>query len=146
MLTKSEPVSFEELHVLMITQEELLKSSQENSKENSIMAMAANKGNLTHFNNSARGGFNNRGRGGFNGRGRSNNRGNFSSRGGSNQGHHQGIQGYIPQPFPQSNPTFPQSNPNFSNPNSNFSNHNPTAPPVKYVTNKVIRPLIATTA
>ena len=128
MLTKSEPVSFEELHVLMITQEELLKSSQENSKENSIMAMAANKGNLTHFNNSARGGFNNRGRGGFNGRGRSNNRGNFSSRGGSNQGHHQGIQGYIPQPFPQSNPTFPQSNPNFSNPNSNFSNHNPNRP------------------
>uniref|UniRef100_A0A2N9EGM1 Uncharacterized protein n=1 Tax=Fagus sylvatica TaxID=28930 RepID=A0A2N9EGM1_FAGSY len=44
MLTKSDPVSFEELHILMITQEELLKSSQENSKENSIMAMAANKG------------------------------------------------------------------------------------------------------
>uniref|UniRef100_A0A2N9EKA7 Reverse transcriptase Ty1/copia-type domain-containing protein n=1 Tax=Fagus sylvatica TaxID=28930 RepID=A0A2N9EKA7_FAGSY len=43
ILTKSEPVSFEELYVLMITQEELLKNSQENSKENSIMAMAANK-------------------------------------------------------------------------------------------------------
>ena len=60
MLTKSDPVSFEELHVLMITQEELLKSSQENSKENSIMAMAANKGtsNPMLFNNSAsRGGF-----------------------------------------------------------------------------------------
>uniref|UniRef100_A0A2N9J917 Reverse transcriptase Ty1/copia-type domain-containing protein n=1 Tax=Fagus sylvatica TaxID=28930 RepID=A0A2N9J917_FAGSY len=42
MLTKNEAVPFEELHVLMITQEELLKSSQANSKENSIMAMAAN--------------------------------------------------------------------------------------------------------
>ena len=70
MLTKSEPVSFEELHVLMITQEELLKSSQENSKENSIMAMAANKGtsNPMLFNNSAsRGGFPQRGRGSYNG-------------------------------------------------------------------------------
>ena len=105
MLTKSEPVSFEELHVLMITQEELLKSSQENSKENSIMAMTANKGptNPTHFNNSARGGFNNRGRGGFNGRGRGNNRGSFSSRGGYNQGPHQGNQGYN-----ASNGVFPQ--------------------------------------
>ena len=42
MLTKTESVPFEELHVLMITQEELLKSSQANSKENLIMAMAAN--------------------------------------------------------------------------------------------------------
>ncbi len=68
LLTKNEFVSFEELHILMVTQEELLKSSQENSKENSIMAMAANKGsfNLAQFNNSAqfanstpKGGFNN---------------------------------------------------------------------------------------
>uniref|UniRef100_A0A2N9F271 Reverse transcriptase Ty1/copia-type domain-containing protein n=1 Tax=Fagus sylvatica TaxID=28930 RepID=A0A2N9F271_FAGSY len=43
MLTKSESVPFEELHVLMIIQEELLKSSQENS----VMAMAANKGHTT---------------------------------------------------------------------------------------------------
>ena len=50
MLTKSEPVSFEELHVLMITQEELLKNSQKNSKENSIMAMAANKGSSSLLN------------------------------------------------------------------------------------------------
>uniref|UniRef100_A0A2N9F5W2 Retrovirus-related Pol polyprotein from transposon TNT 1-94-like beta-barrel domain-containing protein n=1 Tax=Fagus sylvatica TaxID=28930 RepID=A0A2N9F5W2_FAGSY len=95
MLTKSEPVSFEELHVLMITQEELLKSSQENSKENSIMAMVANKGpsNPTLFNNSAsRGGFHHRGRGNYNGYNASN-----------------GV-------FPQS---FTQSNPNFSNPNPN---------------------------
>ena len=93
MLTKSEPVSFEELHVLMITQEEFLKSSQENSKENSIMAMAANKGpsNLVQFNNSAsKGGFNNRGRGSFNSRGQGNNRGGFSSRSGYNQGNNQG--------------------------------------------------------
>jgi hypothetical protein len=72
MLTKSDPVSFEELHILMITQEELLKSSQENSKENSIMAMAANKGTSTSnpmlFNNpSSRGGFPHRGRGKYNG-------------------------------------------------------------------------------
>ena len=72
MFTKSEPVSFEELHVPMITQEELLKSSQENSKENLIMAVVANKGpsNPVQFNNSAsRGSFNNQGRGNFNNRG-----------------------------------------------------------------------------
>ena len=51
MLTKSESVPFKELHVLMVTQEEILKSSQENSKENSIMAMAANKG--SELNNNA---------------------------------------------------------------------------------------------
>jgi hypothetical protein len=48
MLTKNESVPFEELHVLMITQEELLKSSQANSKENSIMAMAANTPNTVN--------------------------------------------------------------------------------------------------
>uniref|UniRef100_A0A2N9IR24 Retrotransposon Copia-like N-terminal domain-containing protein n=1 Tax=Fagus sylvatica TaxID=28930 RepID=A0A2N9IR24_FAGSY len=87
MLTKNESVPFEELHVLMITQEELLKSSQANSKENSIMAMAANTApNTVQFNNStSRGGFNNRDRGSFHNRGRGNNRGGFSSRGGYNQ-------------------------------------------------------------
>jgi hypothetical protein len=110
MLTKSELVSFEELHVLMITQEELLKNSQENSKENSIMAMAANKGpsNPAQFNNSAsRGNFHNRGRGSWNSRGRGNNRGGFSSRGGYNQGNNQGYNvsnGVFPQSFSQSNP------------------------------------------
>ena len=57
MLTKSEYVPFEELHVLMITQKELLKSSQENSKENTIMAMAANRG--PQFNNNPNAQFNN---------------------------------------------------------------------------------------
>ena len=89
MLTKNESNPFEELHVLMITQEELLKSSQENSKENSIMAMAVNKGpSNSQFTNSApRGGFSNRGcgGGGFNNSGRGNNRGGFSPRGGYNQ-------------------------------------------------------------
>jgi uncharacterized membrane protein YgcG len=133
MLTKSDPVSFEELHVLMITQEELLKSPQENSKENSIMAMAAKKGTLTSnpmlFNNpSSRGGFPHRGRGNYNGRGRGGNRGGFS-RGGYNQGTNHGNQGYIsgyngsngvfPQSFTQPNPNFPQSNTNFSNTNPN---------------------------
>jgi hypothetical protein len=112
MLTKNESVPFEELHVLMITQEELLKSSQANSKENSIMAMAANTApNTVQFNNStSRGGFNNRDRGSFHNRGRGNNRGGFSSRGGYNQPNG----GYN-----QSPPNFPQSNPNFSNYNPN---------------------------
>uniref|UniRef100_A0A2N9G9M1 Retrotransposon Copia-like N-terminal domain-containing protein n=1 Tax=Fagus sylvatica TaxID=28930 RepID=A0A2N9G9M1_FAGSY len=43
MLTKNEPVCFEELHTLMKTEEDLLKSAVENSKEISHMAMAANK-------------------------------------------------------------------------------------------------------
>ncbi len=87
MLTKNESVPFEELHVLMITQEKLLKSSQANSKENSIMAMAANTApNTVQFNNStSRGGFNNRGHGYFHNQGRGNNRGGFASRGGYNQ-------------------------------------------------------------
>jgi hypothetical protein len=128
MLTKSEPVSFEELHVLMITQEELLKNSQENS----IMAMAANKGSSSpaQFNNSAyRGNFQNRGRGSWNSRGRSHNRGGFSSRGGYNPGINQVSNGF-PQSFSQSNPNFSPSNPNFSQSqsNPNFSNPNPNRP------------------
>ncbi|GMY07326.1 Retrovirus-related Pol polyprotein from transposon TNT 1-94 [Fagus crenata] len=133
MLTKSDPVSFEELHVLMITQEELLKSSQENSKENSIMAMAANKGTpssnpMLFHNPSSRGGFSHRGRGNYNGRGRGGNRGGFS-RGGYNQGSNHGNQGYtsgyngsnggFPQSYTQPNPNFPQSTTNFSNTNPN---------------------------
>ena len=122
MLTKSEYVPFEELHVLMVTQEEFLKSSEENSKENSIMAMAANKGpqfnNNTQFNNNAqfnnsnsKGGFNNRDRGGFNNCGRGNNKGGFSPRGGYNQNQ----VSYTPNTssYPQ------QLNPNFPNPNPN---------------------------
>uniref|UniRef100_A0A2N9IHB0 Reverse transcriptase Ty1/copia-type domain-containing protein n=1 Tax=Fagus sylvatica TaxID=28930 RepID=A0A2N9IHB0_FAGSY len=121
MLTKSESVPFEELHVLMLTQEELLKSSQENSKENTVMAMAANRGpqfnnnpNAQFNNNNAqnRGGFQNRGRGGFNNRGRGNNRGGFSPRGGYNP-NHQGTFSPNTSGFsPQSNPNFPQPNPN----------------------------------
>jgi hypothetical protein len=90
MLTKNESVSFEELHVLMISQEELLKSSQANSKENSIIAMAVN---TAPFNNSPRGGFHNRGKGHFNNRGRGNNRGGFS-RGGFTPGYNP--HGYSP--------------------------------------------------
>jgi hypothetical protein len=121
MLTKNESVPFEELHVLMITQEELLKSSQANSKENSIMAMAANTVN----NSASRGSFHNRGRGYFHNRGRGNNRGGVSWGGynQSNGGYHQPNGGYNQSPpnFPQSSPNFPQSNPN-------FSNHNPNRP------------------
>ena len=121
MLTKSESVPFEELHVLMLTQEELLKSSQENSKENTVMAMAANRGpqfnnnpNAQFNNNNAqnKGGFQNRGRGGFNNRGRGNNRGGFSPRGGYNP-NHQGILSSNTSGFsPHLNPNFPQPNPN----------------------------------
>ena len=49
MLTKNEPIHFEELHTLMKT-EDLLKSAVENSKEISHMAMAANKGSSNNFN------------------------------------------------------------------------------------------------
>jgi hypothetical protein len=126
MLTKNESVSFEELHVLMITQEDLLKNSQANSKENFVMAMAAN---TAPFNN--QGGFNNRGRGHFNNRGRGNNRGGFS-RGSYNQGYnHQGYTqsngGYNQSngTISQSSPNFTQSPPNFPQTNPNFSNHSP---------------------
>ena len=44
MLTKNEPVLFEELHTLMKTEEDLLKSSMDNTKEISLMAMAATTG------------------------------------------------------------------------------------------------------
>uniref|UniRef100_A0A2N9ID50 non-specific serine/threonine protein kinase n=1 Tax=Fagus sylvatica TaxID=28930 RepID=A0A2N9ID50_FAGSY len=41
MLTKNEPVLFKELHILIKTEEDLLKSSMDNTKEISHMAMAA---------------------------------------------------------------------------------------------------------
>uniref|UniRef100_A0A2N9J9G3 Uncharacterized protein n=1 Tax=Fagus sylvatica TaxID=28930 RepID=A0A2N9J9G3_FAGSY len=43
MLTKNEAVKFEELHTLMKTEEDLLKSAVDNSKEIAHMAMAASK-------------------------------------------------------------------------------------------------------
>ena len=45
MLTKNEPVLFEELHILMKTEEDLLKSSVDNTKEISHIAMAATANN-----------------------------------------------------------------------------------------------------
>ena len=53
MLTKNEPVRFEELHTLMKTEEDLLKSVADNSKELTHMAMAANKSSPSNFNNSS---------------------------------------------------------------------------------------------
>ena len=69
MLTKNELVSFEELHTLMKTEEDLLKSAADNSKELTHMAMAANKSSPSTSNNSSTTPFNNqfhahRGRGG----------------------------------------------------------------------------------
>ena len=49
MLTKNEPVLFEELHILMKTQEDLLKSSMDNTKEISHMAMAATAGSQSSW-------------------------------------------------------------------------------------------------
>jgi hypothetical protein len=43
MLTKNEAVKFEELHTLMKTEEDLLKSAVDNSKEITHMAMVASK-------------------------------------------------------------------------------------------------------
>ena len=43
MLTKNEAVKFEELHILMKTEEDLLKNASDNSKEIAHMAMVANK-------------------------------------------------------------------------------------------------------
>uniref|UniRef100_A0A2N9F5L7 Reverse transcriptase Ty1/copia-type domain-containing protein n=1 Tax=Fagus sylvatica TaxID=28930 RepID=A0A2N9F5L7_FAGSY len=52
MLTKNESVRFEELHTLMKTEEDLLKSASDNSKELTHMAMAANKSSPSNFNSS----------------------------------------------------------------------------------------------
>ena len=69
MLTKNEPERFEELHTLMKTEEDLLKSAANNSKELTHKAMAANKSSPSNFNNSSTAQFNtkfnaHRGRGG----------------------------------------------------------------------------------
>uniref|UniRef100_A0A2N9GDF2 Retrotransposon Copia-like N-terminal domain-containing protein n=1 Tax=Fagus sylvatica TaxID=28930 RepID=A0A2N9GDF2_FAGSY len=53
MLTKNESVRFEELHTLMKTEEDLLKSAADNSKELTHMAMVANKSSPSNSNNSS---------------------------------------------------------------------------------------------
>ena len=64
MLTKNEAVQFEELHTLMKTEEDLLKSAMHNSKEIAHIAMVANKNSLPNFNNPSNAQFNgNRGQG-----------------------------------------------------------------------------------
>jgi hypothetical protein len=50
MLTKNEAVRFEELHTLMKTEEDLLKSAVDNSKEIAHMAMVASKNSQPSFN------------------------------------------------------------------------------------------------
>uniref|UniRef100_A0A2N9I1T4 Uncharacterized protein n=1 Tax=Fagus sylvatica TaxID=28930 RepID=A0A2N9I1T4_FAGSY len=93
MLTKNEVVRFEELHTLMKTEEDLLKSAMDNSKEIAHMAMVANKNSLPNFNNPSNAQFNgNRGQGRNQIRGRGseifqnyNNRGVFNQ-GNSNNG------------------------------------------------------------
>uniref|UniRef100_A0A2N9E1A3 Reverse transcriptase Ty1/copia-type domain-containing protein n=1 Tax=Fagus sylvatica TaxID=28930 RepID=A0A2N9E1A3_FAGSY len=89
MLTKNEPVLFEKLHILMKTEEDLLKSSMDNTKEISHMAMAATASSQSSWvGNRGRG--TNRGRGNRGGRFQSYNRGGFNqggfSQGNSNNG------------------------------------------------------------
>ena len=92
MLAKNEAVRFEELHTLMQTEEDFLKSAMDNSKEIAHMAMVANKNSQPSFNTPSNAQFHgNRGRGrhqNFNNRGRGNGRfqhyhtqGNFNTRG-----------------------------------------------------------------
>uniref|UniRef100_A0A2N9HAK4 Reverse transcriptase Ty1/copia-type domain-containing protein n=1 Tax=Fagus sylvatica TaxID=28930 RepID=A0A2N9HAK4_FAGSY len=94
MLTKNEAVTFEELHTLMKTEEDLLKSAVDNSKDIAHMAMVANtsKNSQPNFNSPSNAQFNghNGGRGrnqNFGHRGRGNGRfQSYNGRGGSHQG------------------------------------------------------------
>jgi hypothetical protein len=91
MLTKNEAVKFEELHTLMKTEEDLLRSATDNSKEIAHMAMVANKSSQPTYNNSSTAQFSgNRGRGRNQNRGRGGNGGRFQNynngRGGFSQG------------------------------------------------------------
>jgi hypothetical protein len=111
MLTKNEPVLFEELHILMKIEEDLLKSSMDNTKEIPHMAMAATAGSQSSWNgNQGRG--NNRGRGNRGGRFQSYNRGGFNQ-GNFLQGNSNNSGGNFPNYNPNSqNPQNPQSFPN----------------------------------
>jgi hypothetical protein len=63
MLTKNEAVRFEELHTLMKTEEDLLKSAMDNSREIAHVAMVANKNSQPSFHTPSTAPFNgNRGR------------------------------------------------------------------------------------
>uniref|UniRef100_A0A2N9GHA3 Retrovirus-related Pol polyprotein from transposon TNT 1-94-like beta-barrel domain-containing protein n=1 Tax=Fagus sylvatica TaxID=28930 RepID=A0A2N9GHA3_FAGSY len=94
MLTKNEAITFEELHTLMKTEEDLLKSAVDNSKDIAHMAMVAStsKNSQPSFNSPSNAQFNghNGGRGrnqNFSHRGRGNGRfQSYNGRGGSHQG------------------------------------------------------------
>jgi hypothetical protein len=117
MLTKNEVVRFEELHTLMKTEEDLLKSAMDNSKEIAHMAMVANKNSLPNFNNPSNAQFNgNRGQG-------------------RNQIHGRG--GEIFQNYNNCG-VFNQGN---SNNGGNFTNFNPNSKnPQSWTTNPSSRP------
>jgi hypothetical protein len=109
MLTKNEPVRFEKLYTLMKTEEDLLKSAANNSKELTHMAMAANKSSPSNFNNSSTAQFNtkfnaHRGRGG----GRNQHRGRD---GGRFQNYNSGRGNFNNSQNPQSWNTNPSSRP-----------------------------------
>uniref|UniRef100_A0A2N9J0P4 Cysteine-rich receptor-like protein kinase 10 n=1 Tax=Fagus sylvatica TaxID=28930 RepID=A0A2N9J0P4_FAGSY len=107
MLTKNEAVKFEELHTLMKTEEDLLKSAVDNSKEIAHMAMAASK-NFTSPSNAQ-----------FSvhhgGRGRNQ---TFSHRGRGNGGHGRS-QYYNGRGNPNSNSNFSPNSPNSQSWNTN---------------------------
>jgi hypothetical protein len=126
MLTKNEAVQFEELHTLMKTEEDLLKSAMDNSKEIAHMAMVANKNSQPSFNTPSNVEFHgNQGQGrhqNFNNCGRGNGRfqhyhtqGNFNTRGGT-QGN-----------FSTGN-SFPNFSPNSQN--SQSWNQSPSSRPI----------------
>ena len=80
MLTKNEAVKFEELHILMKTEEDLLKNASDNSKEIAHMAMVANKNSQSTYNSFSTTQFSgNRGRGRNQNRGRGGNSGRFQN-------------------------------------------------------------------
>ena len=105
ILTKNESVRFEELHSLMKTEEDLLKSVVDDSKELTHMAMAANKSSPSNFNNSSTAQFNtqfnaNRGRGGGHNQHRGRGGGRFQdyNNGGGNFNNSQNPQSWNPNP------------------------------------------------
>ena len=120
MLTKNEAVKFEELHTLMKTEEDLLKSATDNSKEIAHMAMVANKSSQSTYNNSSTAQFSgnqgrdrnqNRGRGGNGGRFQNynNGRGGFSQGSFNNGGNFSNFT--LNSPNPQSWSSNPNSRP-----------------------------------
>uniref|UniRef100_A0A2N9H2J2 non-specific serine/threonine protein kinase n=1 Tax=Fagus sylvatica TaxID=28930 RepID=A0A2N9H2J2_FAGSY len=122
MLTKNEAVKYEELHTLLKTEEDLLRSATENSKEIAHMAMVANKTSQPMYNNSSTTQF-----GGHRGRGRNHNRGRGGNRG-QFQNYNNGRGGFSQGNF-NNGGNFSNFTPNSPNPQSWDDSHRPNSPP-----------------